>query len=109
MSYHSFQSTHLGYKMNYKDLPSPGHLTRTFNKEDYDKTGANKGGIPERTAAECFKKLCLCAANVCKKPKNCQTVAKVYNATGDNQCTMHGTESCISCSKIQHWNPSTAS
>lgn len=78
-------------------------------KEDYDKTGANKGGIPERTAAECFKKLCLCAANVCKKPKNCQTVAKVYNATGDNQCTMHGTESCISCSKIQHWNPSTAS
>ena len=27
---------HLGYKIKYEDLPDPGNLVRTFNKQDYD-------------------------------------------------------------------------
>ena len=37
--YNTFEGQiHLGYKINYNDLPAHSHIVRTFNKEDYDKS-----------------------------------------------------------------------
>jgi hypothetical protein len=78
-------------------------------KSDYDKLPVKNtqsvSAIKEQTTAFCEKNLCICAANVCKKPGACRLPAKVYNAPNiQNRCLKHNSEDCVQCNAFQHWD-----
>ena len=73
-------------------------------KSDFD-TISNKGTIPKRDPKNCNDKLCICAANICKKSQTCKFGPKKYNAPNVNdRCLHHNVLSCRSCTRIQHWD-----